>query len=897
MEKFSTKIREKVETLEYFGYSSGRNYSFFGEEFNDNKNNVKHIKTSRGHHNPNHGGVEMQEDVRDLKLLAVLNLLNQLSSKHTLNEYLKGTIDFLAGWTGCSHIGIRVLEDTGIAPYVVHQGYDRDFMEFESCLSIHDEDCICVRVLKQEFKEEDKFFTGDSGTYYSQDHTQYMSNLSLEERKIYRGVCAIREYKSLVVMPLLHQDKVVGVIHMADYREGIFSNEDIKFLESIRPLVAEAIYRHNLEKALEKTVRRYEAEEMLIRKLKFEERLASISARFNQQEDFRMAARESLEDILKLFKADHVCLHLGKNLKGYVKATKYGLEDQACPLEGTQVELLREYWKNGEIMCKRGQSPDFKPVEHYAYDVFDQDSILTLPLSFKGNLLGVLSFKNISSGGLSLKEILNPLKLVTETLANAVEQGRIHQKLTRSENRYRTIFHHTGCAFLIIDETFKILLSNQKAQKLLGLPQEQIDHVRNLLDFVPEKEAQRLWEYGQKRLRKEEGIPSQYELTIIDSKGNRRTVINTPVVIPQTTQIVLSLIDVTEWKETEAELYYLSYHDKLTGLYNRVYFEQEMRKYEEKADREIALIMCDVNGLKLINTTFGSEAGDKVLVNVAKLIGNCFEDNLVARIGGDEFVVVLEVGEGGHHQVEQACRLLRSNIRKFNRDQDKLPLDISIGYAISGKGGFTTQELLKKADDAMNREKLHSNNSTRNSQVQILTKALEFRDFITEGHAERVQELILATGRLAGLSEQKLSDLKLFAQFHDIGKVGIPDHILFKKGRLTEEEWKIMRAHSEIGYRIAQAAPDIFPIADWILKHHENWDGSGYPLGLKGEEIPLECRLLAVADTFDAMTNDRPYRKARTVEEAIQEIIRCSGTQFDPEVVELFLKTIRSLPA
>ncbi|MEM5818504.1 MAG: HD domain-containing phosphohydrolase, partial [Desulfitobacterium hafniense] len=232
------------------------------------------------------------------------------------------------------------------------------------------------------------------------------------------------------------------------------------------------------------------------------------------------------------------------------------------------------------------------------------------------------------------------------------------------------------------------------------------------------------------------------------------------------------------------------------------------------------------------------------------------------------------------------------NVEKYNKDHDGYPLDISLGYACSGADGVNMSELLRKADDAMGREKLHSNNSTRNSQVQILSKALECRDFITEGHAERVQNLIISTGQLAGLSEQRLSDLKLFAQFHDIGKVGIPDQILFKKGRLTGDEWEIMKQHCEIGYRIAQSTPDIYPIADWILKHHENWDGSGYPLGLAGEEIPIECRILAVADTFDAMTNDRPYRKAQSTQAAIEEILRCAGTQFDPHIVELFVKTV-----
>lgn len=145
-----------------------------------------------------------------------------------------------------------------------------------------------------------------------------------------------------------------------------------------------------------------------------------------------------------------------------------------------------------------------------------------------------------------------------------------------------------------------------------------------------------------------------------------------------------------------------------------------------------------------------------------------------------------------------------------------------------------------------------------------------------------------------GLSEMRIqADLRLFAQFHDIGKVGIPDQILFKNGPLTLEEMVIMKRHCEIGYRIAQASPDLLPIAEWILKHHEWWNGKGYPLGLKGEEIPLECRILAIADAYDAMTNDRPYRKALTREEALSEIKKCSGTQFDPRLVDMFLKMMQ----
>ncbi|WP_245867411.1 Cyclic di-GMP phosphodiesterase [Sporomusa silvacetica DSM 10669] len=137
-----------------------------------------------------------------------------------------------------------------------------------------------------------------------------------------------------------------------------------------------------------------------------------------------------------------------------------------------------------------------------------------------------------------------------------------------------------------------------------------------------------------------------------------------------------------------------------------------------------------------------------------------------------------------------------------------------------------------------------------------------------------------------------MTDLKLLAQFHDIGKVGIPDKILFKPGTLTPEKFNEMQRHSEIGFRIAQSSPDLNLIADYILKHHEWWDGSGYPMGLSGENIPLECRILSIADAYDAMTSDRPYRKALVHKHAIDELRRFAGIQFDPELVENFITLV-----
>lgn len=347
--------------------------------------------------------------------------------------------------------------------------------------------------------------------------------------------------------------------------------------------------------------------------------------------------------------------------------------------------------------------------------------------------------------------------------------------------------------------------------------------------------------------------------------------------------------DITVRKETEEKMRYLSLNDSLTGIYNRAYFMQEMHRLERGRFAPVGVIICDVDGLKLVNDTLGHDAGDKLLITAASVIKNCFRGcDVVARIGGNEFAVLMP--QCDEKALQTACQRIKEEVERYNSQNPDLLLSMSLGFAVSNNTSPDMNALLKKADNMMYQQKLHNGRRVRRDMIQNILCSLQCKDFVKEGHVIRLQHLVYKVAEKLNLSESHINNLNLLAQFHDIGKVSIPLDILLKNGPLTPEELSQMKKHCEIGHRIALSAPDLFPIADLILKHHEWWDGNGYPLGLKGEEIPIECRILAIADAYDAMTSDRPYRKAMDHLNAIAELKRCSGTQFDPWLVKTFLK-------
>ena len=345
--------------------------------------------------------------------------------------------------------------------------------------------------------------------------------------------------------------------------------------------------------------------------------------------------------------------------------------------------------------------------------------------------------------------------------------------------------------------------------------------------------------------------------------------------------------DIRKRKEAEAKIRYLSYYDKLTGLYNRAFFEEELKRLDNQRELPLAIIVGDVNGLKLTNDVFGHAEGDKLLVQTAKVLKEaCEEKDVICRWGGDEFAILLP--RTSKTEVEKVSK----KIYNLCDNNSKAPINISIslGYGVKEYVGQSLDEIIRQGEEQMYRNKLLEGKSTRSHIINSLQKSLYERSHETEAHAERMKHLSLTLGKALKLDNDKLNELGLLAILHDIGKMAIPDAILEKPGKLTAEEWEVMKRHSEIGYRIAETSPELVHISKYILFHHEKWNGTGYPHGLKHDEIPLLSRVIAVVDVYDVMTHDRVYKKAVSHQDAIEELKRCSGTQFDPKIVQKFVE-------
>lgn len=509
---------------------------------------------------------------------------------------------------------------------------------------------------------------------------------------------------------------------------------------------------------------------------------------------------------------------------------------------------------------------------------------------------------------ITISFLVDIAKMIIEMTAEKLDQIELNDEIKKSEKKYKELYYENqnkrALIKTLMDSVSDLIFHkdvvgvyvgcNAAFEKLAGRSEGEIIGFTDR-DFFPEEQAELYITMDQEVIR--QGIQKKNDEEAIYPDGNRVYLETLKTPYFDDSGNLLGLIgisrDITERKKKEEEIIYLTYHDSLTGLYNRTYYVEKTIDLDVQDQLPLSVIMGDINGLKLINDAFGHREGDKLLNEVAKILLSCVrKEDIVARIGGDEFCILLPRTD---HQVAQSIvEAIKNVCEQYANQMDKemIYISISLGYATKYELQESFDKVLKSAEELMYRKKLLEYNSLRSSIMSSIRTTMYEKSHETEEHTERLADLSKKLGKIMGLSDQEMVELELLSMLHDIGKIGIEDSILTKCAGLTDDEWHEMKKHPEIGYRIAMAAPELKHIAEYILCHHERWDGRGYPQGLSNEKIPILSRIISIVDSYDAMTNDRVYRKAISKKEAKSEILENAGTQFDPEVARLFVNEV-----
>ena len=496
-------------------------------------------------------------------------------------------------------------------------------------------------------------------------------------------------------------------------------------------------------------------------------------------------------------------------------------------------------------------------------------------------------YSTIRSQSSDLDEKNAELEELNASLEKRVEERteeikKANHKLQEKEENYRTIVSQFPDWIFQMDRNYRFLeYEGGKQEQLLMSPEHFIG--KKVDEVMPLDLARLIQSKVDEAITTNEMIEFNYQIDM----GNKAKEYEARLIPLKSRGVYAFIRDITDSQRTRREIEYLSYHDQLTGLYNRHYFVTEFNRVNVFRNMPLTLLSMDVNGLKLINDAFGHQMGDKLLRGVATAIRRGVRaDEIIARLGGDEFAALLP------NTSEETARIM---IDRIKNEVNKIVINgvqmsISIGYSTTNDESTDVDYHLKLADEKMYNEKIQESQFMRENALTGIYNTFLNRDETDRIHSEYVTELSMRIGKEMDLSEYDMHHLRLAAMYHDIGMLGIPKEILSKRGKYTEREYTSVKRHSEIGYQIVNSVDSLGNVANIILHHHERFDGNGYPGGMKGDEIPLLSRIISLADAYETMIHYRSYKTQRTVEEAKKEIMKCSGTQFDPAIVSIFLQ-------
>jgi len=484
-------------------------------------------------------------------------------------------------------------------------------------------------------------------------------------------------------------------------------------------------------------------------------------------------------------------------------------------------------------------------------------------------------------------------KLILCTVRDITVLKNTEVKLFKNEKKYRIVLDQAFEMILLCELEGSILEVNEITCKSLGYKEKELIG-QNIRLFISDRTINYLND-----VIASDATINNFELTerVLRKDGSRFVGdIKCKIIgIDSETYLLFTIHDVAEEIKQEEKIRFLNFHDKVSGLYNKAFFEEELKKLDLGINLPISIIMGDINGLKMINSTYGHSEGDRLISTISYILLSCCRaEDIVARWGGDEFVILLpnadeKVCESIVKIIESVCREYKDRVSDLD---DPIDPSISFGYATKQDELQDINEVMKKAEDFMYKRKMLDKKSMHSSIVHSMRNTLFEKNFDNAEYSDRLSKICRMIGQKMGLPDDELNELELLSVLHDVGKIVIDAYVLNKDDALSEEDWKEIRKHPEVGYRILKSAPELASVAECVLSHHERWDGTGYPNGLVGEAIPLKSRIMAVADAYSAMTQQKSYRKAMQVEQAKTELVKNMNTQFDEKIVKIFLEIL-----
>jgi len=475
------------------------------------------------------------------------------------------------------------------------------------------------------------------------------------------------------------------------------------------------------------------------------------------------------------------------------------------------------------------------------------------------------------------------------------DQKEMEAKIYKEREQFKTTLLSVGDAIISTNKQGEINVMNNVAENLTGWKKEEargkpLEEVLKTINEFTRKESQNP---AKKALKLGKVVEMENHTILISKDGKEIPIEDSAAPIKdrdgQINGAVIVFRDFTEKRKKQKEIEYLSFHDNLTGLYNRRYMEDSIKRLDTNRNLPLSIIVADVNGLKLTNDAYGHKMGDRLLKVVGKILKkSCRQEDIICRVGGDEFLILLPNVD------EKKSENIIERVTKESQSTklDSVIISLALGSATKNSKNKNILEVYKEADNKMYKNKLKYGRIMRNKTIETVLINLNNKYDNEQIHTERVSQYCVSIAEAMNLTNKEIEDAKIAGALHDIGKIVVPPEILNKKSGLNEDDWETIKKHSATSYQLLKSVDEYAHLAEAVLYHHEKLDGSGYPEGLKDKEIPLLSKIITVADAYEAMTANRPYQRKKNKLEAVEELKKYSGSQFDKDIVEIFTSKV-----